>query len=142
MEVTRDVIKDLLPLYVAGEGSPATRALVAEYLARDPELAAEARVFAEATAADAGVSPPAEIELEALRRTKATIAWMRWLFGFGISFVAVALTTRLKFEGDRLIQVRPLITDRPLTFGGLLLIGFACLAGYFWLRSRLKMTLR
>ena len=38
-EITRDVILDLLPLYVAGEVSADTRALVERHLQADPELA-------------------------------------------------------------------------------------------------------
>ncbi|HET8722565.1 MAG TPA: hypothetical protein VFM53_00065 [Anaeromyxobacteraceae bacterium] len=45
MNATRDVIRDLLPLYVAGEASPATVRLVDEALAGDPGLAAEAEVL-------------------------------------------------------------------------------------------------
>ena len=39
MEITRNVILDLLPLYMDDEVSVDTRALVEEYLATDPELA-------------------------------------------------------------------------------------------------------
>lgn len=39
MDISRNVILDLLPLYIAGEASPETRALVGEYLESDPELA-------------------------------------------------------------------------------------------------------
>ncbi|MCJ7537190.1 MAG: hypothetical protein MUO57_16805 [Anaerolineales bacterium] len=39
MEISRNVILDLLPLYIAGEASPETRALVKDYLETDPELA-------------------------------------------------------------------------------------------------------
>ena len=42
MKITRDVVTDLLPLYVAGEASADTRALVEEYLLEDPGLQAEA----------------------------------------------------------------------------------------------------
>lgn len=38
MEVTRNVILDLLPLYLAGETSADTAALVESYLKVDPEL--------------------------------------------------------------------------------------------------------
>lgn len=38
MEITRNVILDLLPLYLADEVSPDTRALVQAYLETDPEL--------------------------------------------------------------------------------------------------------
>lgn len=46
MKITRNVILDLLPLYVADEVSADTRALVEEYLETDPELANVARQFA------------------------------------------------------------------------------------------------
>jgi anti-sigma factor RsiW len=39
MDITRNVILDLLPLYVADEVSADTRALVEKYLKTDPELA-------------------------------------------------------------------------------------------------------
>lgn len=39
MEISRNVILDLLPLYIAAEVSPETRALVEDYLETDPELA-------------------------------------------------------------------------------------------------------
>jgi anti-sigma factor RsiW len=39
MPVTRDVIVDLLPLYLSDEASPDTRMLVQEHLEGDPNLA-------------------------------------------------------------------------------------------------------
>ena len=45
-EVTKDVILDLLPLYLAGEVSNDTAALVKEYLEADPELAETAKEMA------------------------------------------------------------------------------------------------
>jgi len=39
MNLTRDVLNDLVTLYLADEASADTRALVEEQLARDPELA-------------------------------------------------------------------------------------------------------
>ena len=39
MQVTRDVILDLLPLYLANETSADTRILVEKYMEMDPELA-------------------------------------------------------------------------------------------------------
>lgn len=38
-EITRDVILDLLPLYLAGEASEDTARLIKKYLDTDPELA-------------------------------------------------------------------------------------------------------
>lgn len=46
MEITRNVILDLLPLYVANEVSADTRALVEKYLETDSELANVAKQLA------------------------------------------------------------------------------------------------
>ena len=45
MEITRDIIIDLLPLYVADEASADTKNLVSEYLQHDSELAEMARQY-------------------------------------------------------------------------------------------------
>lgn len=47
-EVTKAVILDLLPLYLAGEVSADTSALVKKYLEEDPELAETAKEMAKA----------------------------------------------------------------------------------------------
>jgi anti-sigma factor RsiW len=47
-EVTKEVILDLLPLYLAGEVSAETSALVKKYLEADPELAETAKEMAKA----------------------------------------------------------------------------------------------
>lgn len=72
MELHRDVIVDLLPVYLAGEASAETRQLVESQLARDPELAR----LAEAGRRDlAGLKPPAidrkeqqTVDLESVKR--------------------------------------------------------------------------
>lgn len=47
-EVTKEVILDLLPLYLAGEVSAETAALVKKHLEADPELAETAKEMAKA----------------------------------------------------------------------------------------------
>ena len=39
MNISRDVVKDLITVYLAGDASPDTRAFVESYLKSDPELA-------------------------------------------------------------------------------------------------------
>jgi anti-sigma factor RsiW len=39
MNISRDVVKDLIPVYLAGDASADTQALVESYLKTDPELA-------------------------------------------------------------------------------------------------------
>ena len=72
MTVSRDVILDLLPVYLAGEGSPATRELVEAFLKEDPELAQHVRLqWAENFRRIAPSTLPPELELRALSRTRA-----------------------------------------------------------------------
>jgi len=59
MNVTREVIVDLLPVYYSGEASPATRSLVEEYMKQDPELSQRVRLqWAESVAKLAPSAPP------------------------------------------------------------------------------------
>jgi anti-sigma factor RsiW len=41
MNISRDVVKDLIPVYLAGDASADTRALVESYLKTDPEFAGD-----------------------------------------------------------------------------------------------------
>src|SRR4051794_18522755 len=43
MSITRPVVLDLWPVYLSGEASPETRALVEDYLRTDPEFARQLR---------------------------------------------------------------------------------------------------
>ena len=71
MEITRDVILDLLPLYQAGEVSGDTRVLVEKYLETDPELAAAARDLATTELPDDIPVPiTKEDKMEALNEAK------------------------------------------------------------------------
>ena len=47
-ELTKEVVLDLLPLYLAGEVSPETSALIQKYLESDPEMAETAKEMAKA----------------------------------------------------------------------------------------------
>jgi anti-sigma factor RsiW len=71
MEITRNVILDLLPLYLADEVSADTRALVEKYLETDPELA---NVAKESAAMDLREDVPVplskENQMEAYEKAK------------------------------------------------------------------------
>ena len=69
MDVTRDVVKDLLTVYLAGEASADTRRLVEGYLDRDPVLAADV-ARAKGTALPGTPAPPASAEKQALDATR------------------------------------------------------------------------
>lgn len=70
MKITRDVILDLLPLYLADEASADTRALVAEFLEQDPELAEIARSSALELKEDVPVPLTKEDKMEAYEEAK------------------------------------------------------------------------
>jgi anti-sigma factor RsiW len=141
MDVTREVILDLLPVYLSGEASPATRALVEQYMQQDPELAQRIRLqWTENFAKVAPSTLPPELELRSLRRTRRLLNWQRWLFGFGIAFTALSLTSEISFNGGHLKEFHFLLRDYPAQFGTCLILAAACWIAYFAIRRRLGTT--
>lgn len=92
MEITRDVILDLLPLYLADEVSAETKALVERYLEEDPELADIAKE------SEAILLPPAaplpltqEDMMQAYKEAKRFMFWRTITLAAIISFSILAL---------------------------------------------------
>lgn len=138
MNIPREVIVDLLPVYLAGEASPATRAWLEEYLAQDPELAERVRRQRTETFSHSSLPPiPPELELRALHRTRRMMTQLRWLFGLGMAFSAIALSLEISF---RPVRIRLLLLDYPGQLGPCLAIGVACWTAYFLLRRRLRVA--
>jgi len=138
MNVTREVILDLLPVYVSGEASPATRSLVEEYMKQDPELAQRVRSQWEENFAK--LAPPPELEMKSLRRAHHLLALQKWLFGIGIGFFATALSFRFSSVGGHIRGPHFLFFDDPLAFVGCIAPGLACWIAYFIIRRRLRAT--
>jgi predicted anti-sigma-YlaC factor YlaD len=138
MNVTRDVILDLLPIYLGGEASPASVVLIEEYLQQDPELAQHVRALSAQSLTAQPVAPAPEVELRSLRRTRTLLGWQRWLFGLGIAFTALALTSEVSFEGGRLREFHFLIRDYPQQLGACALLALLCWSAYYSLRRRLR----
>lgn len=143
MNVTREVILDLLPVYLAGEASPATRALVEEYMKQDTDLAQRIRLqLTEGLARAMPSDLPPELELRSLKRTRKLLGWQRWLFGFGMTFSAVSLSTRFTIDDGRVTEFRLLLLDYPVQFGACLALGLVCWIAYFSIRRGLRMNPR
>jgi anti-sigma factor RsiW len=139
MNVTREVILDLLPVYLSGEASPATRTLVEEYMQQDAELAQRIRLqWADNLAKALPSALPPDLELRSLRRTRSLLAWQRWLFGLGIAFTATSLSTQFSTEGGHLTQFHFLLSDYPVELGICATLGIACWIAYFSIRRRLR----
>ena len=139
MNVTREVVLDLFPLYLAGEGSPATRTLVEEYLKQDPEFAKRIRLqWADNFDKALPSALPPDLELRSLRRTRGLLIWQRWLFGLAIAFSSICLSNEFSFEGGHFKEFHFLLRDYPAQFGTCLVIGVVCWIAYFGLRRRLR----
>jgi len=141
MNVTREVIVDLLPVYLAGEASPATCSLVEDYMKQDVELAQRVRLqWAESFAKLAPSAPPPELELRALRRTHHLLALQNWLLGLGIGLCACSLSFGTTYQNGRFRGGHFLLADHPLGYGTCLALGLACWIAYFLMRRRLRAT--
>jgi len=86
MNVTKEVINDLYPLYLEQECSADSRALVEEYLQRHPQHARELRQI---SAAPLPRTPPSTSELDetqSLRLARRAVRRRSWLMAFAIFF--------------------------------------------------------
>jgi hypothetical protein len=86
MEITRNVILDLLPMYLADEVSEDTRALVEKYLETDPDLARVAKQSAEL---DYQREPPVPLTQEDKMKTYRKTKLLMFLY-IGILAVVIA----------------------------------------------------
>ncbi|SPE51479.1 hypothetical protein SBV1_1330019 [Verrucomicrobia bacterium] len=92
MNVTRDIINDLIPLYVANECSADTRALVQEYLQKNPQLADELRRIISTPVPGAVPSGNGPDEVRAFREARRRLRRRSWLMAFAIFFSLAPLS--------------------------------------------------
>ena len=92
MNVTKDIINDLIPLYVANECSADTRALVEEYLQQHPQQAGELRRIMNTPVS--GAVPPANglDEARAFREARRRLRRRSWLMALAIFFSLAPLS--------------------------------------------------
>jgi hypothetical protein len=138
MRVSREVILDLLPLYLANEASPATRLLVEQYLSQDDDLAEHVRSQISAGDTRAPVELPPELELRSLSRTRALLRRQRRLFGMAIGLSVLSATSKISLRGSQIESFHFLIRDYPLAFGALSIAAIACWIAYAHTARRLK----
>jgi hypothetical protein len=123
MNVTREVINDLWPVYAAGEASPDTRALVDAFLQQDPEFARLLQGRGEEALLrqdPPGLSP--DHEAQALQKTKRLLHgwdWRLFLWLMAMNFSCLAFG---RIVADTSWDVS------PMNF-----IVMASIAGVFWI---------
>ena len=98
MNITRDVVRDLLTVYMAGEASADTRAFVEEWLRGDPELARQAEAAGRLTL-PAVAAPPRTTEKRALDRTRRQLRWRSVLLGLAIYVRTLPLSITFSSAG-------------------------------------------
>lgn len=92
MEITRNVIIDLLPLYAADELNPETRALVDTYLENEPELAQIARQMAKLEKAAGTPIPRGENgSLKTYRKARRRIILFSLILAGAVSIVLLMI---------------------------------------------------
>ena len=97
MEITRSVVLDLLPLYLAGEVSAETQSIIDQFLETDPELANMASKLASLKLSeDIPVPAIKERQMETFSEVKRqlrqrTMLWAALLAVAILSFLGLAL---------------------------------------------------
>jgi anti-sigma factor RsiW len=137
MKVTRDVITDLLPIYVSGEASADTHALVEEFFKQDPAFARLAQDERSRTMLHpVPLHLPPEHEKATLARTKRLLRWRTNLFTYALMFTAAIFATMIQTQAGGLV-IKP-----ALTFGVIIsvLLALAGWIGYFVADRRLRVT--
>jgi ferric-dicitrate binding protein FerR (iron transport regulator) len=133
MNVTKDIINDLIPLYVANDCSADTRTLVEEYLQQHPQEAVELQRIINTAVPDA--VPPAKNldEVRAFREARRRLRLRSSVMALAIFFSLVPMSS---FVDDR--RSWWMLRDAP----GTALI-YAVIGVVFWIiyavdRSRSK----
>lgn len=142
MKVTRDVVMDLLPLYVAGEACADTRALVDEFLEQDSDLRHRVReggLDALVPTGMPGGTVPPDVELRSLRRTRGRLRWQRLTYAWALAFSFGCLTSVVSFQGGQ-VHFRLLLVDYPGLFAPCAVLALSLWATYYVLRRRTRVT--
>jgi hypothetical protein len=112
MEISRDVIVDLLPLYAAGEASQATKKLVDGYLQKDQDLKKVVDALRKSDPAMAVESNESRAELRSFQRTRLLVQLRSVLVGAAFFFTLAIFT--FWWDGDSvtwLLQALPRVVQ-------------------------------
>jgi len=136
MNVTRDVIRDLVSLVEAGEASADTRALVETSLAADPDLASEVAESARLAALPPTPAPAVEAEKAALDATRRLLKSRSQTLAVALIFTFLPLS--FTFEGGRITYL--LIRDAPQVGWAWWLTAAVMWLAYLRVRHKLRVS--
>lgn len=109
MNISRDVVKDLIAVYLAGDASADTRTLVESYLKTDPELAKDVEAAGGATLGLPPTRTPTA-EKQTLEATQQQIKARTSTLAVALIFTVLPLT--FAFHGKTITFL--LIRDAPV----------------------------
>lgn len=137
MTLTRNLVRDLLPLYAAGEASDETRQVVEQWLATDPVLAAELAALREdQPAPEVARDRLLETERTVIDQTRHLLRRRAWWLSAAILFTAlVSLSLYYRYEGMHF----PLQRFAALEYGAVL-AAIVFWALFFRTTRRLRVT--
>jgi len=136
MMMTREIVKDLLPLYAAGEASAETREAVDAFLRDDPELMRLLEVLrGDADPSPAPASRP-DAGRAALATTKTLLRRRSWLLALALLFTGLPLSFVFDDTGLRFLMLR----DAPYASGASLVGGAALWVAFSVVVRRLRVT--
>lgn len=141
MNVTRNVVTDLLPLYLASEASEDTRALIEEYLQQNPTFAAEVREQAEKSATLLGgltAAPSADHEKETLQRVRRFNRRRANLLG--VSIAATLMPLAFGFDSGHIHWM--MLRDQPNQALLFWISALVCWIAYYLTGRRLRTVTR
>ena len=134
MNVTREVITDLLPLYLADEASADTRKLVEEYFEQDPEFARLARSEQPLPVqGNLPGTPTKETEMETLEKTRKLLRLRSRLMAVAIVFSLMSVSFQFDSRG-----IYWTWANVPAAGAGFLAAGITFWIAYFSTIRRLK----
>jgi anti-sigma factor RsiW len=133
MNINKNIINDLLPLYVVGECSPDTRALVEEYLQRNPQEAEELRRTINTRIPGMSPSPASLDEVRALRNARRQVRLRSTVMGFAIFFSLCPFSVY-----SNGVRAHWLLIESPLAALAYAGVGLCLWVIYFAMRHRAK----
>jgi hypothetical protein len=133
MNVTKEVITDLFPLYVANECSKDSRALVEEYLRDNPDQAEELRRVMNTPVPGGTAQLAGSEEVRSLREARRRVRRQSWLMGLAIFFSLLPFSFLV--TGGKIYWVFRESPASALVYGA---IGIGLWGVYLLLRSQSK----
>jgi len=129
MNVTKEVITDLFPLYVANECSKDSRALVEDYLRNNPGQAEELKRIMNTPVPSGTAQLAGSEEVRSLREARRRVRRQSWLMGLAIFFSLLPFSFLV--TGGKIYWV---FRESPMTAIVYGLLGIVCWSTYFLMR--------